>query len=133
MFFEGKIYNRRIDLHYKYGGNIQSGIVSCPRYSIILLFSSPKGEEYGYSDGWKSINTYEYTGEGQKGDMQFIRGNKAIRDHQADGKELHLFKKVNTGSYEYLGRFVYQSHVIENGADFEHHPRKVIRFILKKV
>jgi 5-methylcytosine-specific restriction protein A len=65
--------------------------------------------------------------------MQFILGNRAIRDHQADGKQLHLFKKVNSGFYEYLGQFAYESYVIEDGFDFEHHPRKVIRFTLKKV
>jgi len=65
--------------------------------------------------------------------MKFTLGNRAIRDHQIDGKELHLFRKANSGLYEYLGQFLYQSYVIEDGFDFEHRPRKVIRFILKKV
>lgn len=30
--------------------------------------------------------------------MQMVKGNRAIRDHAADGKTLHLFKRVKDGS-----------------------------------
>ena len=42
-----------------------------------------------------------YTGEGQRGDMDFVRGNLAIRDHVANGKDLHLFEYVQTGYVRY--------------------------------
>jgi 5-methylcytosine-specific restriction enzyme A len=48
--------------------------------------------------------TFAYTGEGQRGDMQFIRGNLAIRDHMADGKDLQLFESTDlNGMYRFVG------------------------------
>lgn len=35
--------------------------------------------------------------------MQFLRGNKAIRDHQKDGKSLDLFVKTGKGFVRYIG------------------------------
>jgi 5-methylcytosine-specific restriction protein A len=35
----------------------------------VLLFSSHKGEVYGYSDESRDDGTFWYTGEGQVGDM----------------------------------------------------------------
>ena len=38
--------------------------------------------------------------------MEFVRGNRAIRDHALDGKDLHLFQSLSKGEgYRYLGRF----------------------------
>jgi hypothetical protein len=48
---------------------------------FIFLFTGESGNQYGYQDGWKDDDTFEYTGEGQRGPMEFVRGNRAIRDH----------------------------------------------------
>ena len=38
--------------------------------------------------------------------MEFVRGNRAIRDHALDGKDLHLFQALGKGEgYRYVGRF----------------------------
>ncbi len=42
---------------------------------------------------------YLFTGEGQKGDTEFVRGNRAIRDHLVTEKELRLFEWVRPGWY----------------------------------
>ena len=44
-----------------------------------------------------STECFFTSGKAQKDDMLFVRGNKAIRDHAADGKDLHLFTYVNRG------------------------------------
>lgn len=80
-FKKDAIYNRRKDLHEPYGGNQQSGIASCGNHPLIFLFSAPEGEEFGYKDDWISDDEFIYTSEGQRGDMEFVRGNRAIRDH----------------------------------------------------
>lgn len=50
---------------------------------------------------------FEYTGEGQIGEMEFVRGNKAIRDHAVNGKDLLLFETLKSkGQCRYLGSFV---------------------------
>lgn len=132
-FVEDKIYHRKSDLHDRYGGQHQSGIATCAKFPYIFLFTSPDGEEYGYRDGWESENIYVLTGQGQFGDMQMKRGNKAILNHFADKQELHLFKKVSPGYYKYVGQFVYDSHDIIQGKDVEGKTRKIIQFKLRKL
>lgn len=133
FFTIGQSYHRQTDLHDQFGGNRQSGISVCSRHPIIFLFSSPSGKESGYKDGLYSSNTYIYSGEGAIGDMEFTRGNKAILNHQADGKELHLFKKERSGLYEYLGQFEYAYHKIIESEDIKDEKRKLIQFTLTRV
>ena len=133
-FKEGQIYHRQRDLHDRYGGQRQSGIATCATHPFfIFLFTSPSGEEYGYQDERQSENVYILTGQGQSGDMQMKWGNKAILNHIEKERELHLFKKVNPGYYEYIGQFEYDSHDIIMGKDVKGNSRKIIQFILKKV
>src|SRR5437868_2905375 len=88
-FERGRVYNRRKEIHQKFGGQQQGGIAT-PNGASIFLFTGSQGTSYGYSDGTLTDGTFEYTGEGQTGDMKFVRGNKAIRDHSRDGKDLLL-------------------------------------------
>jgi 5-methylcytosine-specific restriction protein A len=85
MFEEGKVYRRRT-IHQVYKGQEQGGISTPSDHPVILLFTGESGQQYGYKDGWIDENTYRYYAEGQFGDMQFIRGNKAIRDHVRNHK-----------------------------------------------
>lgn len=133
MFKKDAIYNRRKDLHEPYGGNQQSGIASCSSHPLIFLFSAPEGEEFGYKDGWISDNEFVYTGEGQRGDMEFLRGNRAIKDHLMNGKQLHLFERYRMGDYKYLGEFQFQSFDYQKGNDVEGRERQIIRFHLKLI
>jgi 5-methylcytosine-specific restriction protein A len=133
MFTVGQLYERQEDIHDRYGGNRQSGIASCANYPYIFLFSSPRGEEYGYEDGWITAREYLYTGEGQQGDMEMVRGNKAIYQHQQADKELHLFEKHGPNRYEYLGEFEYVSHQQQIGQDAIGQNRSMIVFRLRRV
>lgn len=132
-FKVGQYYQRQSDLHDKYGGNRQSGIAACAEYPFIFLFTSPSGDDYGYEDGWVSDDEFILTGEGQSGDMEMTRGNRAILNHVEDDRALHLFSKISAGTYEYLGRFVYVSHKFEPGLDKDGNTREIIQFRLKKV
>ena len=130
MFEVNRIYHRRKELHDLYGGNRQSGIASCSGHPYVFLFTAPAGEEYGYKDGWVSDSEYVYAGEGQYGDMRFVRGNRAIRDHIANGKQLHMFEQDKKGEYKYLGKFEYQSFEYQRGKDARGHDRQIIKFHL---
>ena len=88
MFVTGQTYVRR-DLHTQYGGQSQGGISTPTAYPIILLFTGEQGEQYIYSDGWTNDGVFLYTGEGKVGDMEFMRGNRAILQHAEEGKDLH--------------------------------------------
>ena len=101
----GRTYSRRGDIHGKFGGQQQGGISTPNGLPFIFLFTGEMGEQYGYEDGW-SEGAFMYVGEGQRGDMEFVRGNKAIRDHAINGKELLLFEALKRkGDYRYVGRF----------------------------
>lgn len=132
-FVEGQHYHRPTDLHDRYGGNRQSGISPCGKYPYLFLFIAPSGNDYGYKDDWISDNEFVLSGEGQFGDMEMKRGNLAILNHVEDGRTLHLFSKISSGYYEYLGRFAYASHEIEQGEDTEGKIRRRIQFHLKKL
>ncbi len=123
-----EVYRRRI-LHELYGGQQQGGISTPSNHNFIMLFTSETGEQYGYRDGWNG-NKYFYTGEGQRGDMKFQRGNVAIRDHHKNNKKLHLFKYVRMGHVEYLGEMVCTGHHIRRGPDVDGKMRDVIVFEL---
>ncbi|MBZ0289222.1 MAG: HNH endonuclease, partial [Anaerolineae bacterium] len=61
--------------------------------------------QYGYHDFWLE-GIFHYTGEGQSGDMQFVRGNLAVKDHLENKKDLHLFENLNSGEVRYIGQML---------------------------
>jgi 5-methylcytosine-specific restriction enzyme A len=131
MFVKGEKYKCR-DIHAKYGGQQQGGISTPAKHRIIFLFTGDTGGNYGYSDSWKN-GIFFYTGESQVGDMQFVRGNAAIRDHMTHGKTLHLFEDVGHGYVRYLGSMAYMDFQYGEGKDREGKPRKTIVFKLAQV
>jgi 5-methylcytosine-specific restriction protein A len=100
-FIPKQVY-RRVELHKQFGGNPQSGIANCAKYPYIFIFSGSKGKQHGYKDRWENNNVYSYTGEGQLGDMEFTRGNLALRDHLNNGKRVFLFEYVKSGIVEFV-------------------------------
>ncbi len=129
MFIQGREY-RRIDLHKQFGGQGQGGISTPSKYPLILLFTGEVGEHYGYADGWTQDRLFFYVGEGQQGDMQFVRGNAAIRDHNVDGKDLHLFSYVRKGVVRYLDQMVCVGSHSKDGPDANGNIRRMIVFEL---
>jgi 5-methylcytosine-specific restriction enzyme A len=132
MFDVGRRYRRR-DLHQQYGGQGQGGISTPSRFPIILLFTGESGELYGYRDHWDADGTFRYTGEGQIGDMEFVRGNRSIRDHAGDGKDLHLFEiEPDDRRYvRYRGQMVCASYdLVPNVPDRAENDRTAIIFHL---
>lgn len=83
LFEPGRVYNRRQDLHGEYGGQHQGGISTPADYDLIFLFTSESGSEYGYKDEFRPDGTFWYTGEGQKGDTEMVRGDRALRNQSA--------------------------------------------------
>lgn len=130
MFQIGALYNRRKDIHDKYGGQRQGGISTPKEHPFVFLFTGDEGHAYGYKDGWNEEGVFLYTGEGQKGDQQLTRGNKAISSHLEEGKELFLFKKVETGIYQFISRMNCIGYSEELRPDGQKDERKVLVFDL---
>ena len=102
----GRTYHRQRDIHQIYGGQERGGISTPNGAPYVFLFTGESGGQYGYQDGWRENGVFDYTGEGQSGDMQFIRGNRAIGDHLRDGRDLLLFEALPTkGRCRFAGCF----------------------------
>ena len=128
----GRTYFRK-DLLELYGGQLQGGIWTPQEFPVVFLFSGTNGKIYGYEDGWQE-QVFKYTGEGQKGDMTFRAGNKAIRDHRENGKDLLLFTDLGKGKgVRYEGLFECASAKFEDGLDKLRNQRKIIVFDLVRV
>jgi len=100
-FIPKRFYQRK-EIHDLYGGNRQSGISPSAKYPYIFIFSGKSGENYGYKDGWDNPNIFSYTGEGQIGDMQFNKGNLALKEHINNEKRVFLFESAKTGFVEFV-------------------------------
>jgi len=121
---------KRSEIHNILGGQEQGGISTPSKKPYIIIFSSPRGEEFGYEDGWKEDGFIHYTGEGQVGDMQWVRGNRAIRDHAQDGKILLMFETVKDGRRRFVGSMSYAGHYTKTLPDRNGNPRRGIIFKL---
>jgi 5-methylcytosine-specific restriction protein A len=127
----GRVYNRRRDIHGEFGGQRQGGIATPQGHPLIFIFTGDSGQQYGYRDGWDEDGVYLYTGEGQQGDMEFVRGNRAIRDHAAEGKDLLLFHSLGKGrGYRFEGAFACANWEERSAPDVDGTMRKAIVFHL---
>lgn len=113
-FEVGALYNRRTQIHDLLGGQRQGGISTPKDQPVVIAFTGEAGKSHGYDDYWDDEGVLHYFGEGQSGDMQYIAGNRAIDQHQADGKKLILFQMMGKSRpYRYLGEFVKVSSYIQ--------------------
>ncbi|MEL5552666.1 MULTISPECIES: HNH endonuclease [Serratia] len=128
-----EVYKRKY-LHDLYGGQEQGGISTPKEFPVIFIFTGETGETHGYKDGWSNNDHFSYTGEGQKGNMQFTKGNKDIRDHKENGKDILLFEynKKRTG-VKFAGLFECDSWNYTECKDTQENMRQGIIFNLFRV
>lgn len=132
LFIPDQVYHRRNDIHALYGGNWQGGICPSSTHPYIFIFSGKSGHQHGYEDGWDNPNVFSYTGEGQSGDMKFIRGNLALRDHKTNGKKVFLFEFVSKGYVKFKCEVeVFDADYFETH-DTSGNQRTGIKFFFKK-
>jgi 5-methylcytosine-specific restriction protein A len=115
-FVTGKLYHRRSEVHGILRGQRRGGIAT-PQGPFVLLFTGESGRAHGYVDGWSTDGLYRYFGEGRKGDMKLIRGNKAVAEHVQRGKSLLLFHTEKKGHVRYMGEFVCSGYQTERAPD----------------
>jgi 5-methylcytosine-specific restriction protein A len=131
-FERGSAYNRRQDIHARFGGQQQSGIITPTGAPVIFIISGKRGLEYGYDDRQHADGLIEYFGEGQKGDMTLTGGNKAIADHLANGKTLLFFEKEYPARHIiFKDEMICQGWHFEDGPDIAGTTRKAIVFELR--
>jgi hypothetical protein len=126
---------KRVELHERYGGRRQGGISPSRQSDNVFLFTDQaQGALHGYIyDGAHDDGYYHYTGEGQFGDQRMVQGNKAIRDHKAEGRALHLFD-AGGGTSTYMGEFEYVDDYRADAPETNEGPlRSVIVFRLRRL
>lgn len=112
-FSIGAVYDRRSQIHGRFGGQPQYGISTPREHPYIFLFTNRQGLRHGYHDQFDDDGDFHYYGEGRHGDMRMEGGNEAIRDHLRNGKSLLVFLGLGGGLYRYLGEFRYVRHSID--------------------
>jgi len=100
----GAVY-RCSDLHKRFHGNRNAGIVPSKREPVVLLFHTHEPAQQFYQDGFDDMGVYWYSGEGTKGNMKWTPANSAVRDHDRVGLDLLLFQRVQRK--DGLWRFVH--------------------------
>lgn len=130
-FIPNQLY-KRSSLHDEFGGNRQGGISPSAKSPYIFIFSGKSGALYGYQDGWDNKNIFCYTGEGQLGDMQFIRGNLALREHLNNGKRVFLFENEGKGFVKFISEMEFHDADYFETLDINREKRQGIKFFLKR-
>jgi len=129
-FEVGRVYNRRSDIHARFGGQQQGGIITPADHAVVIIITGEEGLQHGYADRYRPDGVFEYFGEGQVGDMQLQRGNRAISEHSALGKSLLLFRQTADG-IRFEGEMVYEGHHVERAPDRTGAQRNAIVFELR--
>ena len=133
MFEVDRVYNRRRDIHALYGGNWQSGICPSRSHPFIFIFSGGSGHNFGYADQWVNDSLYSYTGAGQVGDMEFVRGNKALLTHIESGKRVFLFEDLGSGLSQFKAELRFENFVFDDLLDKNGDIRQAIVFYFMRV
>ena len=130
-FIPNHVY-KRSDIHDYYGGNRQAGIAPSANFPYIFIFSGKSGSQYGYKDGWDNPNIFSYTGEGQAGDMKFIKGNLALREHINNGKRVFLFEYERKGYVTFVSELEFYDIGYFDTLDINKKERVGIKFFFKR-
>jgi len=131
-FIPNQLYKRSM-IHDEYGGNRQGGISPSAKVPYVFIFSGKSGAQYGYKDGWDNHNIFSYTGEGQDGDMQFIRGNLALKEHLNTGKRVFLFEIEGGGMVKFISEMEFYDADYFETPDINKKNRIGIKFFLKRI
>ncbi len=130
-FIPNYVY-KRSDIHDFYGGNRQGGIAPSAKVPYIFIFSGKSGSQYGYKDGWDNPNIFSYTGEGQIGDMKFVKGNLALREHINNGKRVFLFEYERIGYVKFISELEFYDIGYFDTPDVNKTERVGIKFFFKR-
>lgn len=130
-FEVGREYNRQADLHGPFGGQERGGIATPSHFPAVFLFTGVGGGLFGYENVFRNDGVFLYTGEGQTGDMKFLRGNLAIKESNITGRQLFLFEQTRRGFVRFIGKASYLGHHFTERPDANGSIRQAIIFELE--
>jgi len=65
-FEVGRVYSRRGDVHARFGGQQQGGIITPSQHSLVIIITGEEGLEHGYADRYRH-RSYEGYATGRVG------------------------------------------------------------------
>ena len=133
LFVPEQLYHRQRDIHARFGGQEQGGMMTPAKHNLIFLVTGNSGRQHGYEDRWSDDGgTFFYYGEGQVGDMKFIKANAALRDHSTNGEDVHIFEEVPAkgGYLRYKCQMICTGYEWVDAPDTKRQTRRAIRFEL---
>lgn len=129
-FERGRIYNRRRDIHDRFGGQRQGGIITpSGNDRPVIVITGDEGLQHGYADRFAADGTFEYFGEGQRGDMVLARRNAVVAEHVQRGRDLLLFRTMPTG-LRFEGPMICTGYHWEDAPDHDGRIRRALVFEL---
>ncbi len=111
---------QRSQLHGRFAGNHQAGIVPSTTEPVVLIFHTLEPANQFYSDGLDEHGVYRYSGQGMNGDMKWNAQNLAIRDHAANEREILFFERFERAG----GHWQFRYKMLCIGVDTEKRPGK---------
>lgn len=54
-FEKGRVYNRRADIHARFGGQQQGGIITPKDHPVVIIITGEEGLAHGYGDRRRGI------------------------------------------------------------------------------
>lgn len=126
----GRTYNRREDIHARFAGQQQGGIITPKDHNVTFIVTGEEGGQHGYADTIREDGVFEYFGEGQVGDMVVLRGNSSLLNHAENGKDLLLFRKTKVG-LRFEGQFIVEGLLEREAPDSEGNMRMALVFELR--
>lgn len=112
------------------GGNTQSGISYDDQAKVVMFVSGGSKHDQPYFDGWVGGH-FQYSGQGQSGDMRWDTYNSRVLNHEELGYELHGFHKPDSkGPLHYMGEFRCAGYFPEKQQGADGKPRQAIMFLL---
>lgn len=97
------------------------------------MFTGSGGQQHGYKDRWSNEQMFEYSGEGQSGDMAFTKGNLALRDHIKNSKRIFLFEFVSKGLWRFISEMVFHDFGYYETHDTSGTLRVGIKFFFRRI
>jgi 5-methylcytosine-specific restriction enzyme A len=128
----GRVYNRRTDIHARFDGQRQGGIITPAKHSLVIIITGEEGLAREYADRYRDDGVFEHFGEGQVGDMKLRGGNRAIAEHSDQGKGLLLFRKTSDG-LRFEGEMVCEGFHLAAARDRTGATREAIVFELRSL
>ncbi len=119
--------NKELSQHFRVGN--MGGMRRSTAYNCLVLISDPFKADY--EDKWHG-DILHYTGMGKKGDQDFSRQNKTLRDAKHLGIKVYLFEVEKPKEYTFKGEAELAGDIYnEIQPDEDNIPRNVLMFPLK--